>query len=80
MALSRLIEREALVVRANADGLATDPTVQRHMKAAADRVLEDANLHHATDRIVTDRRPVMPTTGYLTRGPAKTRGGNSSPS
>jgi peptidyl-prolyl cis-trans isomerase C len=54
MALRRVIERQALVTRAHADGVADDPTVRRHMQEAANHVLENAYLHHAAARMVTD--------------------------
>jgi peptidyl-prolyl cis-trans isomerase C len=54
MALRRAIERQALVIRAHTDGVAEDPTVRRHMQEAANQVLENAYLHHATARMVTD--------------------------
>jgi peptidyl-prolyl cis-trans isomerase C len=53
-ALRRVVERQALVTRAYADGVADDPTVRRHMQEAADQVLENAYLHHAAARMVTD--------------------------
>lgn len=53
--LNRLIEREALVVRAQAQGIATDPTVQRHVQEATKRVLEDAYLRRETGKMVTDQ-------------------------
>ena len=55
VALQRVIEREALVLRARADGIAGEPAVRRHVQEAVDRVLEDAYLHHATDKMVTDQ-------------------------
>ncbi|MGA3403659.1 MAG: peptidylprolyl isomerase [Acetobacteraceae bacterium] len=55
VALRGAIEREALVVRAHAGGLAADPTVARHMREAANRVLEDAYLHQETAKRVTDQ-------------------------
>jgi peptidyl-prolyl cis-trans isomerase C len=54
-ALRRLIEREALVIRAHAEGVAGDPAVQRHMQAAANQVLENAYLHYAAAKLVTDQ-------------------------
>jgi peptidyl-prolyl cis-trans isomerase C len=53
--LRRLIERKALVMQAQTEGISSDPTVRRHMQEAADRVLEDAYLHRATARMVTDQ-------------------------
>lgn len=54
IALRRLIERRAMMVRAVEDGLAMDPTVKRHMREAADQVLEEAYLNRATGRLVTE--------------------------
>lgn len=53
--LRGLIERKALVMQAQAEGVSSDPTVRRHMQEAADRVVEDAYLHRATARMVTDQ-------------------------
>jgi peptidyl-prolyl cis-trans isomerase C len=53
--LQRVIEREALVLRARAEGVAGDPAVRRHVEEAVGRVLEDAYLRHATDKMVTDQ-------------------------
>jgi peptidyl-prolyl cis-trans isomerase C len=55
VALQRVIEREALVLRARAEGVVGEPAVQRHMQEAVDRVLEDAYLHHATEKMATDQ-------------------------
>jgi peptidyl-prolyl cis-trans isomerase C len=55
VARNRLIERMALVLKAQADGVAADPTVQRHMREVANQVLVDAYLHHATAKLVTDQ-------------------------
>jgi peptidyl-prolyl cis-trans isomerase C len=54
VALRRVIEREALLVRARANGLVTVPEVLRHMQEARDRVLEDAYLQQATADRVTE--------------------------
>lgn len=53
--LRRLIEREALVIRALGENLSSDPAVARHMREASNRVLEDAYLHLATGRMVTEQ-------------------------
>lgn len=53
-ALSRLIQRAALVRLAHAAGLADNPDVQRHIQEAADQVLEEAYLREATSRMVTE--------------------------
>ncbi|HVC62847.1 MAG TPA: peptidylprolyl isomerase [Acetobacteraceae bacterium] len=55
VALRQAVEREALVIQAHADGVANDATVRRHMREAADQVLEDAYLHHATAKLVTEQ-------------------------
>lgn len=54
VALRRVIEREALLQRARAEGLAADPETLRHMQEAGDRVLEDSYLQHATAAQVTE--------------------------
>lgn len=54
VALRRVIEREALLIRARADDLATNPEILRHMQEAADRVLENAYLQYATAARVTE--------------------------
>ena len=54
MALQRVVERAALVMRAHAEGVASDPTVARHAQEAADQVLENAYLHYAAAKLVTD--------------------------
>jgi peptidyl-prolyl cis-trans isomerase C len=41
-------------VRAHAEGVASDPTVARHAQEAADQVLENAYLHYAAAKLVTD--------------------------
>src|SRR3984957_19689404 len=51
--LQRLVQREALVLRARAEGVAADPMVRRHMQEAADQVLEEAYLHREADKLVT---------------------------
>ena len=53
--LARLIEREALVIRAQQDGVADDPAVRRRMQAAADQALENAYLEHVTAKTVTEQ-------------------------
>lgn len=53
--LHRLIEREALVIRALGENVSSDPVVARHMREASSRVLEDAYLHRATGRMVTEK-------------------------
>ena len=55
MTLRRLIAREALVIRARAEGLDDDATVQDHMQAAANLVLQRAYLHRAAAKMVTDQ-------------------------
>jgi peptidyl-prolyl cis-trans isomerase C len=54
VALRRLIERTAIVIRAHQDGLADDAAVKRHMQEAADKALEDAYLQHATAARVSE--------------------------
>jgi peptidyl-prolyl cis-trans isomerase C len=54
VALRRVIEREALLLRARADSLASNPEILRHMQEAGDRALEDAYLQHATAARVTE--------------------------
>ncbi|HUN38962.1 MAG TPA: peptidylprolyl isomerase [Acetobacteraceae bacterium] len=54
VALRRVIEREALLIRARADDLATKPEILRQMQEAGDRVLENAYLQHATAARVTE--------------------------
>lgn len=53
-ALRRLIEREALVLRAQHSPLAKDPAVQRQMDEAADLALANAYLREATGKMVTN--------------------------
>jgi peptidyl-prolyl cis-trans isomerase C len=55
VALRRLIEREAVVIRARAESVSEDPTVRRHMQEAANQVLESAYLRLATAKKVTDQ-------------------------
>ena len=55
VARNRVIERTALVLKAQADGVAADPVVQRQMREVANKVLVDAYLHHATAQMVTDQ-------------------------
>jgi peptidyl-prolyl cis-trans isomerase C len=55
LALRQVIEREAAVRQAKANGVIDDPTVERHMREAADRVLEVAYVHHETSLIVTEQ-------------------------
>jgi len=54
VALRRVIERQALLIRARADGLAAVSDVVRQMQEAADRVLENAYLQQATAARVTE--------------------------
>jgi len=54
VALRRLVAREAIVIRARADGMTDDPDVERHMQEASDHVLEDAYLQRATAARVTE--------------------------
>ena len=44
--VARLVERTELALRARSDGLDRDPTVQRYIDEAQDRVLENAYLRH----------------------------------
>ena len=44
--VARLVERTVLALRARSDGLDHDPTVQRDLQEAQDRVLENAYLRH----------------------------------
>jgi peptidyl-prolyl cis-trans isomerase C len=60
LALRQVIEREAAVIQARANGITDDPEVERHMQEASDRVLEGAYLHHealkiATEQVLSDR-------------------------
>jgi peptidyl-prolyl cis-trans isomerase C len=53
MALQRVIEREALVVRAHADGVGADPSVHRQIQEASDKLLVEAYVRRATSKLVT---------------------------
>jgi peptidyl-prolyl cis-trans isomerase C len=55
VALRRLIEREALVLRAQQEGVADAPDVRRHAQEAADAVVENAYLHAAGAPVVTEK-------------------------
>jgi peptidyl-prolyl cis-trans isomerase C len=52
--LSQLVNQQALVIRAQRQGLDEDPTVRRKMKAVSDRVLGDALLLRETADSVTE--------------------------
>jgi len=52
--LRRLIERQALLNKARAEGVADDAVVQRHMQEAADLVLENEYLHRAIAARITE--------------------------
>jgi peptidyl-prolyl cis-trans isomerase C len=52
--LQRLIERQALVIRAGRDGVAELPEVRRHTQEAADKVLEDEYLHRTIAPAITE--------------------------
>jgi peptidyl-prolyl cis-trans isomerase C len=54
-ALRGLIAREALLIKAQQSGVAQDPTVRRHMQAAANQVLENAYVQQETEKLVTDQ-------------------------
>jgi peptidyl-prolyl cis-trans isomerase C len=55
VALRRLVAHEALAIRARAEGLDEDRTVRRHMQEAANAVLDNAYLHRAAAKMVTDQ-------------------------
>ncbi len=52
--LDQLIDSRILIQAAKKAGLEKDPAVQRQVAAAADRVLQNAFLHHQVDPAVTD--------------------------
>lgn len=52
--LQRLIERQALVIRAERDGIADQPEARRHTKEAADKVLEEEYLHRTIAPAITE--------------------------
>jgi peptidyl-prolyl cis-trans isomerase C len=53
--LQRLIERQALVIRAERDGMTDLPDVRRHTREAADRVMEQEYLHRTIGRTITEQ-------------------------
>jgi peptidyl-prolyl cis-trans isomerase C len=55
LALRQVVEREAAVFQAKANGVIDDPVVERHMKEASDRVLEAAYLHHEAAQLATEQ-------------------------
>ncbi len=65
--LRRLIERQALVVRANAEGIAEIPEVRRRVQVATDQVLENEYLRHKIE-------PTISETALLARYDAQVKG------
>lgn len=53
--VERLIRQQALVIRAQHQGLDEDPVVRRRMKAAADRVLADELLQREIGKTITEQ-------------------------
>ncbi len=53
--LEQLVRQQALVLRAQRQGLDTDPVVRRRMKAASDRVLANELLRQEITRSITEQ-------------------------
>lgn len=53
--VDRLIQQQALVIRAQHQGLDEEPTIRRRMKAAADHVLTDELLHREIGSSITEK-------------------------
>ena len=54
LVLDRLIKQQALLIRAQKDGIDDQPAVRRQIKAASDHALENAALHHYTRARITE--------------------------
>jgi peptidyl-prolyl cis-trans isomerase C len=54
--VEQLIKQQALVVRAQEQGVDEDPVIRRRVKAAADRALANEYLHRETDSGITEAR------------------------
>jgi peptidyl-prolyl cis-trans isomerase C len=54
LVLDRLIKQQALLIRAQKDGVDDQPAVRRQIKAASDHALENAALQHYTRTRITE--------------------------
>jgi peptidyl-prolyl cis-trans isomerase C len=52
--LQKLVAQQALVIRAQRQGLDEDPEVRRSVKAASDQVMANAQLEHEISRSITE--------------------------